>query len=111
MLAVDQRDWRRDRAVVVTAWRQQIEQGALAGSLPFAGDPVAEQALNAQPVVDNSGAILINDDGLTSQTIVDKVIPMITNPDALTVMAEQTAKSSNPNAADDIARRVIAAAR
>ena len=70
-----------------------------------------EQALNAQPVVDNSGAILINDDGLTSQTIVDKVIPMITNPDALTVMAEQTAKSSNPNAADDIAQRVIAAAR
>lgn len=70
-----------------------------------------EQALNAQPVVDNAGAILINDDGLTSQTIVDKVIPMITNPDVLTVMAEQTAKSSNPNAADDIARRVIAAAR
>ena len=70
-----------------------------------------EQALNAQPVVDNAGAILINDDGLTSQTIVDKVIPMITNPDVLTVMAEQTVKSSNPNAADDIARRVIAAAR
>lgn len=70
-----------------------------------------EQALNAQPIVDNAGAILINDDNITSQTIVDKVIPMITNPDVLTVMAEQTAKSSNPNAADDIAQRVISAAR
>ena len=70
-----------------------------------------EQALNAKTVVDNSGAILINDDSLRSHTIVDKVIPMITNADVLAVMRENTLKSGHANAADDIAQRVIHAAR
>ena len=69
-----------------------------------------EQALNATDIVEAGGGLLIADASLTPASIRDTVIPLLSDADRLAEMARATAASGHRDAADLIARRVLAAA-
>lgn len=69
-----------------------------------------EQALNATGLVEAGGGLLIADSSLTAATVRDTVIPLLRDPGRLAEMAETAAASGSRDAADEIARRVLAAA-
>ncbi|QGS35731.1 UDP-N-acetylglucosamine--N-acetylmuramyl-(pentapeptide) pyrophosphoryl-undecaprenol N-acetylglucosamine transferase [Corynebacterium xerosis] len=69
-----------------------------------------EQALNATDIVEAGGGLLIADATLTPASIRDTVIPLLSDADRLAEMARATAASGHRDAADLIARRVLAAA-
>ncbi len=62
-----------------------------ATGLPAAFVPLphgnGEQALNAHPVVEAGGALLIDDDALTPAWITDVVAPLVTDPERLAAMS------------------------
>ncbi|MCP2256965.1 UDP-N-acetylglucosamine-N-acetylmuramylpentapeptide N-acetylglucosamine transferase [Streptoalloteichus tenebrarius] len=66
-----------------------------------------EQALNAQPVVNAGGALLVPDAELTTQKIVDVVIPLLRDPARLAAMSAATSGSGHRDAADQLARIVL----
>jgi UDP-N-acetylglucosamine--N-acetylmuramyl-(pentapeptide) pyrophosphoryl-undecaprenol N-acetylglucosamine transferase len=59
-----------------------------------------EQRLNAQPVVDAGGAVLVDDADLTSAWVGDHVVPLATDPGRLATMAK-VAQDLVPADADD----------
>ncbi|WP_054049689.1 undecaprenyldiphospho-muramoylpentapeptide beta-N-acetylglucosaminyltransferase [Alloactinosynnema sp. L-07] len=66
-----------------------------------------EQALNAQPVVDAGGAVMVPDAELTPQSVAELVVPMLTNPDRLASMSAVAQGSGHREAADVLARMVL----
>jgi len=68
-----------------------------------------EQALNAKPVVDAGGAVLVSDAELTSAKVVELVIPMISDEQRLHVMSAAASGAGHPEAGDVLARMVLEA--
>jgi UDP-N-acetylglucosamine--N-acetylmuramyl-(pentapeptide) pyrophosphoryl-undecaprenol N-acetylglucosamine transferase len=66
-----------------------------------------EQALNARPVVDAGGALLVDDAELTPATIATVVLPLLTDADRLTAMSAATRGTGHREAADVLARMVL----
>jgi UDP-N-acetylglucosamine--N-acetylmuramyl-(pentapeptide) pyrophosphoryl-undecaprenol N-acetylglucosamine transferase len=66
-----------------------------------------EQALNARPVVDAGGALMVDDAELTRSTIADVVLPLLTDADRLTAMSAATQGTGHREAADVLARMVL----
>ena len=69
-----------------------------------------EQALNAKDIVSAGGAIMIADGELNPAKVEATVVPLLADVGRLADMAERTASSGHRDAADAIARRVLAAA-
>ncbi|ASO19448.1 UDP-N-acetylglucosamine--N-acetylmuramyl-(pentapeptide) pyrophosphoryl-undecaprenol N-acetylglucosamine transferase [Actinoalloteichus hoggarensis] len=69
-----------------------------------------EQALNAVPVVDGGGGLLIPDAELTAQRVIDTVLPLVLDQGRLAAMAGATAGSGHREAADVLAAMVLRAA-
>lgn len=70
-----------------------------------------EQALNAQPVVDNGGALMVPDAALTPEKVTELVLPMLTDPQRLHRMSTAAAGSGHRVADETLARIVLEAVR
>lgn len=68
-----------------------------------------EQALNAKPVVDAGGAVLIWDADLTSAKVLAEIVPMITDERRLGAMSAAASRVGHPEAGDVLARMVLEA--
>jgi UDP-N-acetylglucosamine--N-acetylmuramyl-(pentapeptide) pyrophosphoryl-undecaprenol N-acetylglucosamine transferase len=68
-----------------------------------------EQALNAQPIVDAGGALMVPDAELTPQRVVDIVVPLITDPERLARMAQSARDSGHADADIKLATMVLEA--
>lgn len=66
-----------------------------------------EQALNAKPIVDAGGGLIVPDAELSPATITDIVIPLLTDPDRLAAMSAAAQRSGHREAADVLARMVL----
>ncbi|SER98116.1 undecaprenyldiphospho-muramoylpentapeptide beta-N-acetylglucosaminyltransferase [Actinokineospora terrae] len=69
-----------------------------------------EQALNAQPVVNGGGAVLVDDADLTPAKVAELVVPMLTNHGRLSAMSAAAQGTGHREAADVLARMVLDAA-
>ncbi|WP_278314899.1 undecaprenyldiphospho-muramoylpentapeptide beta-N-acetylglucosaminyltransferase [Lolliginicoccus levis] len=70
-----------------------------------------EQELNARPVAEAGGGIIVKDAELTKQYVLDTVIPLLTDPDALSRMGRAAAGAGHRSAASEVARIVMDVAR
>jgi UDP-N-acetylglucosamine--N-acetylmuramyl-(pentapeptide) pyrophosphoryl-undecaprenol N-acetylglucosamine transferase len=75
--------------------------------LPLRG---GEQGLNARPVVAAGGGLLVSDAELTADWISGNVLPLLRNPQRLATMAAAAQRSANRDAAEIMARRILALA-
>jgi UDP-N-acetylglucosamine--N-acetylmuramyl-(pentapeptide) pyrophosphoryl-undecaprenol N-acetylglucosamine transferase len=66
-----------------------------------------EQALNAQPVVDVGGALLVADADLGPRTITDTVIPLLADAGRVAAMGAAARGTGHREAADVLARMVL----
>jgi UDP-N-acetylglucosamine--N-acetylmuramyl-(pentapeptide) pyrophosphoryl-undecaprenol N-acetylglucosamine transferase len=66
-----------------------------------------EQALNAGPVVEAGGGILVPDADLSGQAVADLVVPMLTDPGRLAAMGAAAQRTGHREAADVLARMVL----
>jgi UDP-N-acetylglucosamine--N-acetylmuramyl-(pentapeptide) pyrophosphoryl-undecaprenol N-acetylglucosamine transferase len=66
-----------------------------------------EQALNAKPIVDAGGALIVPDAELSAATITDTVIPLLTEPDRLAAMSVAAQRTGHREAAEVLARMVL----
>jgi UDP-N-acetylglucosamine--N-acetylmuramyl-(pentapeptide) pyrophosphoryl-undecaprenol N-acetylglucosamine transferase len=66
-----------------------------------------EQALNARPVVDAGGAVLVSDEELSPKTITDLVVPLVADAERLRVMGDAARGTGHREAADVLARMVL----
>jgi UDP-N-acetylglucosamine--N-acetylmuramyl-(pentapeptide) pyrophosphoryl-undecaprenol N-acetylglucosamine transferase len=69
-----------------------------------------EQELNARPVVDVGGGLLVADAALTAEWVSSTVPPLLSDPDRLTAMSAAAADLIPRDADEKLARLVIAAA-
>ncbi|MBA2552087.1 MAG: undecaprenyldiphospho-muramoylpentapeptide beta-N-acetylglucosaminyltransferase [Geodermatophilaceae bacterium] len=69
-----------------------------------------EQRLNAQPIVEAGGGLLVDDADLSPQWIIDNVVPVLSDPEALARMTANAKAAGRPDADDVMARLVLAAA-
>ena len=69
-----------------------------------------EQELNARPIVDAGGAVLIKDADLNGSTLVEHVKALLNNPERLQSMRTAVAESDHGSAAITIAELIVAAA-
>ncbi|WP_460865697.1 UDP-N-acetylglucosamine--N-acetylmuramyl-(pentapeptide) pyrophosphoryl-undecaprenol N-acetylglucosamine transferase, partial [Rhodococcus aerolatus] len=70
-----------------------------------------EQELNARPVVDSGGGLLVADADLTPAWIADVLVPLLTDPERVAAAGAAAAASGHRGAADAIAAIVLAVAR
>ena len=70
-----------------------------------------EQELNARPVADAGGGVVIADADLTSDVVASRVIPLVTDPDAVRRMGAAAAGAGHRGAATEVARIVLETAR
>ncbi|RAV34075.1 undecaprenyldiphospho-muramoylpentapeptide beta-N-acetylglucosaminyltransferase [Corynebacterium heidelbergense] len=70
-----------------------------------------EQRLNALPVVEAGGGMLVRDEDLSPQRVAQEVIPVLRDPERLGELSKKARLAGHRSAADDIARRLLAAAR
>jgi UDP-N-acetylglucosamine--N-acetylmuramyl-(pentapeptide) pyrophosphoryl-undecaprenol N-acetylglucosamine transferase len=70
-----------------------------------------EQALNARPVVDAGGALMVDDAELSPATITGTMLPLLTDPDRLAAMGAAAQGTGHREAADVLARMVLGAIR
>ncbi|MGZ4436190.1 MAG: undecaprenyldiphospho-muramoylpentapeptide beta-N-acetylglucosaminyltransferase [Nocardioidaceae bacterium] len=70
-----------------------------------------EQALNARPVVDAGGGLLVQDAALTEEWVRKTVPPLITDPDRLDAMSAAAAGIIRRDADEVLARMILEAAR
>jgi UDP-N-acetylglucosamine--N-acetylmuramyl-(pentapeptide) pyrophosphoryl-undecaprenol N-acetylglucosamine transferase len=70
-----------------------------------------EQALNAGPVVQAGGAILVPDEEMTAQRVIDTVIPMLRDPHRLAGMGAAARNAGHREAGDVLARTVLEVVR
>ena len=68
-----------------------------------------EQALNAQPVVDAGGGLLVDDAALTGDWVADHVLPLLVDPTRLTAMSAAAAGLGHRDADLALARLVLEA--
>lgn len=66
-----------------------------------------EQVLNARPVVDAGGAVLVPDAELTTERVVAEVVPILTEPRQLAAMAGSAKRSARSDADEVLARMVL----
>jgi UDP-N-acetylglucosamine--N-acetylmuramyl-(pentapeptide) pyrophosphoryl-undecaprenol N-acetylglucosamine transferase len=66
-----------------------------------------EQALNAKPVVDAGGGILVPDEQLSPDKVADLVVPLLTDRRRLTAMSTAARGTGHREAADVLARMVL----
>jgi UDP-N-acetylglucosamine--N-acetylmuramyl-(pentapeptide) pyrophosphoryl-undecaprenol N-acetylglucosamine transferase len=66
-----------------------------------------EQSLNAVPVVDAGGGLLVPDEELTPDRVIDEVLPLVADRTRLAVMSNATRDSGHRVAADVLAQRVL----
>nr|WP_223199042.1 undecaprenyldiphospho-muramoylpentapeptide beta-N-acetylglucosaminyltransferase [Solihabitans fulvus] len=66
-----------------------------------------EQALNARPVVDAGGGLLVADEEMTPERIIEQVIPMLTDPARLAGMSRATQIAGHREADEVLARMVL----
>lgn len=69
-----------------------------------------EQELNARPVVDAGGGIIVKDSDLTPERLAEVVIPFVTNSEALAESSRAAALVGHRGAADHIADLIFSAA-
>ena len=67
-----------------------------------------EQELNARPVVDAGGGIIVKDSDLTPERLTEVVIPLVTNSEALAESSRAAALAGHRGAADHIADLIFA---
>ncbi|MBK5308052.1 MAG: undecaprenyldiphospho-muramoylpentapeptide beta-N-acetylglucosaminyltransferase [Frankiaceae bacterium] len=70
-----------------------------------------EQALNARPVVDAGGGLLVDDAALDAEWIRRHLVPLLQDPARLVAMGAKAAALGHRDADDALARLVLAAAR
>ncbi|WP_243859371.1 undecaprenyldiphospho-muramoylpentapeptide beta-N-acetylglucosaminyltransferase [Amycolatopsis arida] len=68
-----------------------------------------EQALNAQPAVEAGAALLVEDSALTPRTVVEKVLPLVTNPQRVAAMSAAAVGLGHREADEVLARMVLEA--
>ncbi|MFI5781551.1 undecaprenyldiphospho-muramoylpentapeptide beta-N-acetylglucosaminyltransferase [Nocardia sp. NPDC051570] len=66
-----------------------------------------EQELNARPIVAKGGGTIVPDAELTPKYVIDKVIPLLTDPSRLSAMGTAAAGAGHRDAADEVARIVV----
>jgi len=69
-----------------------------------------EQRLNAVPVVDAGGGLLVDDAQLSGSWIIDAVMPVLADPDRLAAMTAAAARAGVRDADEALAREVLRAA-
>jgi len=70
-----------------------------------------EQRLNAVPVVEAGGGLLVPDADLSPSWVTEHVVPVLTNPGRLAAMAERAAAAGTPDADEKLADMVLEVAR
>jgi UDP-N-acetylglucosamine--N-acetylmuramyl-(pentapeptide) pyrophosphoryl-undecaprenol N-acetylglucosamine transferase len=70
-----------------------------------------EQRLNALPVVEAGGGMLVADADLSSSWVTEHVVPVLTNPGRLATMAEHAAAAGTTDADEKLADMVLEVAR
>lgn len=70
-----------------------------------------EQALNASPVVNTGGAMLVPDAEMTSQRVVEQILPLVRDPQRLQQMSRATLGTGHREADRVLARAVLEVAR
>jgi UDP-N-acetylglucosamine--N-acetylmuramyl-(pentapeptide) pyrophosphoryl-undecaprenol N-acetylglucosamine transferase len=66
-----------------------------------------EQALNARPVVDAGGGVLVDDADLTGQRVLAELVPLLIDQRRLAEMGRAARSSGHADAADRLARMVL----
>jgi len=66
-----------------------------------------EQALNAKPVVDAGGGLIVPDEHLSPDKVAELVVPMLTDPKRLNAMSLAARGTGHREAADVLARMVL----
>ena len=66
-----------------------------------------EQELNARPIVESGGGILLADSALTSRYVAEKIVELITDSAALTRMSAGASSAGHRDAATTVARIVL----
>jgi UDP-N-acetylglucosamine--N-acetylmuramyl-(pentapeptide) pyrophosphoryl-undecaprenol N-acetylglucosamine transferase len=66
-----------------------------------------EQALNAKPVVDAGGGVIVPDEQLSPDKVAELVVPLLTDPRRLAAMSEAAGRTGHRDAADVLARMVL----
>lgn len=66
-----------------------------------------EQEFNARPIVAQGGGRIVADTEMTPKYVMDEVIALLTDPDALTNMSVAAAGAGHRDAADGVARIVV----
>lgn len=83
--------------------------------LPGAFVPLAigngEQALNAQPIVQAGGGLMVNNADISVEWITGQLIPLLTDTDRVVSMSEAAARMGRRDADAELAREVMAIAR
>jgi UDP-N-acetylglucosamine--N-acetylmuramyl-(pentapeptide) pyrophosphoryl-undecaprenol N-acetylglucosamine transferase len=69
-----------------------------------------EQSLNATPVVDAGGAIMISDLEFNSDYVRDQILPIVSNPTKLREMAQRSSSLGHKDSAKDLAKLVLSVA-
>ncbi|GAA3759289.1 UDP-N-acetylglucosamine--N-acetylmuramyl-(pentapeptide) pyrophosphoryl-undecaprenol N-acetylglucosamine transferase [Spinactinospora alkalitolerans] len=70
-----------------------------------------EQRLNAEPIVQAGGGLMVDNSDLTPQWIREQMLPLLTDTDRVVAMSEAAAKMGRRDADADLAREVMAIAR
>jgi UDP-N-acetylglucosamine--N-acetylmuramyl-(pentapeptide) pyrophosphoryl-undecaprenol N-acetylglucosamine transferase len=70
-----------------------------------------EQRLNALPVVEAGGGLLVDDAELTPSWVTDRLLPLLTDPAALSALAARAAAAGTPDADERLADMVLQVAR
>ena len=70
-----------------------------------------EQALNARPIVDGGGGLMVEDGALTPEWIVHNVIPILRDADAVARMSEAAARMGHRDADVKLALMVFEVVR
>ncbi|MDA2810739.1 undecaprenyldiphospho-muramoylpentapeptide beta-N-acetylglucosaminyltransferase [Nocardiopsis sp. RSe5-2] len=70
-----------------------------------------EQRLNAEPVVDAGGGLLVNNADLSARWITEQLIPVLTDTDRVVAMSEAASRMGRRDADMELAREVMAIAR
>ncbi|CAL9402516.1 UDP-N-acetylglucosamine--N-acetylmuramyl-(pentapeptide) pyrophosphoryl-undecaprenol N-acetylglucosamine transferase [Nocardiopsis dassonvillei] len=83
--------------------------------LPGAFVPLAigngEQALNAEPIVQAGGGLMVNNADISVEWITGTLIPLLTDTDRVVAMSEAAARMGRRDADMELAREVMAIAR
>jgi UDP-N-acetylglucosamine--N-acetylmuramyl-(pentapeptide) pyrophosphoryl-undecaprenol N-acetylglucosamine transferase len=66
-----------------------------------------EQRLNAMPIVQGGGGIMIDDADLTSDWIIQNLLPILSDPERVVIMSEAASRMGRKDADVTLARQVM----